>query len=171
VVPAPTPAKVHGVHEDAARLIRELGLRPHPEGGYFTEAYRSGSRVVAGARTRSAVTSIYYLLAGDDFSAFHRLSSDELWHHYEGADVSIECIGADGGHRQVLLGAGGARQAAIPSGVWFAAHLTDAGAFALVGCDVAPGFEYEDFVIASRTVLSDAYPRHAALIERLTRDG
>ncbi|MBV8499552.1 MAG: cupin domain-containing protein [Candidatus Eremiobacteraeota bacterium] len=157
------------MHEGAARLIRDLGLRPHPEGGYFSEAYRSGSRVVAGARARSAVTSIYYLLAGDDFSAFHRLPSDELWHHYEGADVAIECIDADGTHRRVVIGAGGARQAAIQPGVWFAAHLAEGGAYALVGCDVAPGFEYDDFEIASRTALRGAYPRHAALIERLTR--
>jgi len=157
------------VHEDAKRLIRELGLRPHPEGGYFTEAYRSRNRVGADADARSALTSIYYLLTGDDFSAFHRLSSDELWHHYEGSDVAIECIDADGGHRQLVIGGTGARQAAIPPGVWFAAHLTDAAGYSLVGCDVAPGFEYEDFEIASRTGLCGVYPRHAALIERLTR--
>jgi uncharacterized protein len=61
------------------------------------------------------------------------------------------------------------RQAAIPPGVWFAAHLPGTAGYALVGCDVAPGFEYEDFEIASRTALRGAYPRHAALIERLTR--
>jgi uncharacterized protein len=88
------------MHPNAARLIQDLGLRPHPEGGYFTEAYRSDRRVVGAAGDRSAITSIYYLLSGDDFSAFHRIRSDELWHFYEGADVAIECIGADGNHRQ-----------------------------------------------------------------------
>jgi uncharacterized protein len=157
------------VHENANRLIRDLGLRPHPEGGYFTEAYRSAAEVVADARTRSAVTSIYYLLTGDDFSAFHRLKSDEIWHHYEGADVAIECIDPSGSHRQILIGAAGARQAAIPPGVWFAAHLTEPNGYALVGCDVAPGFEYVDFEIASRRALRAANPRHAAMIERFTR--
>lgn len=159
------------MHEEAKRLIRDLGLRPHPEGGYFAEAYRSGKQVDAGGRTRSALTSIYYLLAGDDFSAFHRLSSDEVWHHYEGADVAIECIDAAGGRRRVTIGARGIRQAGIPPGVWFAAHLAESGGYALVGCNVAPGFEYEDFEIASRAALCGAYPQHAALIERLTREG
>jgi uncharacterized protein len=155
--------------DGAKRLIRDLNLRPHPEGGYFTEAYRSSNRVAAGAHSRSALTSIYYLLTDDNFSAFHRLSSDEVWHHYEGADVAIECLGSDGGHRQAVIGTTGVRQAGIPPGVWFAAHLLGGGGYALVGCDVAPGFEYEDFEIASRAALRGAYPSHAALIEGLTR--
>ncbi len=156
------------MHDDAARLIRDLGLRPHPEGGYFTEKFRSDRSVVGAAGDRSAVTSIYYLLSGDDFSAFHRIKSDELWHFYEGGDVAIECIDPDGGHRRLVIGPA-ARQAAIRPGVWFAAHLADAAGYALVGCDVAPGFEYRDFEIASRAELLSAFPEHAPLIERLTR--
>jgi predicted cupin superfamily sugar epimerase len=157
------------VHVEAARLIRDLGLRPHPEGGYFAEAYRSGARVVQGDRDRHAITSIYYLLSGGDFSAFHRLTSDELWHHYEGGDIAIECIDPAGGRRRIVLSRGGMRQAAIAPGVWFAAHLTDVAGYALVGCDVAPGFEYEDSEIASRDALVASFPQHAPLIERLTR--
>ncbi len=156
------------MHEDAARLIVDLGLRPHPEGGYFTEKYRSDRSVVGGAGERSAVTSICYLLSGDDFSAFHRLKSDELWHFYEGADIAIECIDLGGRHQRLVIG-GSARQAAMPPGVWFAAHLVDAKGYALVGCDVAPGFEYKDFEIASRSELLGAFPQHASLINRLTR--
>jgi predicted cupin superfamily sugar epimerase len=156
------------MHEDAARLIRNLGLRPHPEGGYFTESYRSDRNVVAAAGDRSAVTSIYYLLSGDDISAFHRLRSDELWHFYEGTDVAIECIDPGGVHRRLVIGRA-ARQAAIPPGVWFGAHLAGAAGYALVGCDVAPGFEYGDFEIAARAELLGAFPQHASLIERLTR--
>jgi predicted cupin superfamily sugar epimerase len=158
------------MHEDAARLIRNLGLRPHPEGGFFTEGYRSERSVVGDAGERTAVTSIYYLLSGDDFSAFHRLRSDEIWHFYEGADVAIECIDAGGSHRRLVIGRA-ARQAPMPPGVWFAAHLADGAGYALVGCDVAPGFEYKDFEIASRSQLLAAFPEHAALIERLTRTG
>ncbi|HVR47998.1 MAG TPA: cupin domain-containing protein [Candidatus Binatia bacterium] len=158
------------MHEEAARLIRDLGLRPHPEGGYFTETYRSDRSVVGAAGDRSALTSIYFLLSGDDFSAFHRLKSDELWHFYEGTDVAIECIDAGGRHRQLVIGRA-TRQAAMPSGVWFAAYLADAKGYALVGCDVAPGFEYGDFEIASRLELLGAFPWHAPLIERLTRAG
>ena len=155
------------MHEDAARLIRELGLRPHPEGGYFTETYCSDRGVVGAAGDRRALTSIYFLLSGDDFSAFHRLKSDEIWHFYEGSDVAIECIDA-GGHRRMVIGRA-ARQAAMPSGTWFAAYLADAAGYALVGCDVAPGFEYRDFEIASRSELLDEFPEHASMIERLTR--
>ncbi|HEY6325676.1 MAG TPA: cupin domain-containing protein [Candidatus Cybelea sp.] len=158
------------MHEDAARLIRDLGLRPHPEGGYFTESYRSDRSVVGEAGDRRAVTSIYYLLSGDDFSAFHRIKSDELWHFYEGADVAIECIDPGGGHRRLVVGRA-ARQAAIPPGVWFAAYLAGGKGYALVGCDVAPGFEYVDFEIATRAELLDAFPQHASLVGRLTRAG
>jgi uncharacterized protein len=157
------------MHRDALRLIDELGLRPHPEGGYFAETYRSDIRVTVEARNRSAVTSIHFLLTGDTFSAFHRLASDEVWHHYEGAHVAIDLVDLDRGHRQLVIGAGTRRQAAIPAGVWFAAHVTDPDGYAFVGCDVAPGFEYEGFEVGSRAELLNAFPELAPLIERWTR--
>jgi uncharacterized protein len=158
------------VHPDAQQLIRELGLKPHPEGGYFAETYRSGIYVDSDARTRNAVTSIYYLLPGDTFSAFHRLRSDEIWHHYRGAAVTIEAIDIDAQHHRLVLGDGARWQATIPASWWFAAHINDPACYALVGCDVAPGFDFEDFEIGSRAQLLSAFPQHAQLIGRLTRD-
>jgi len=159
------------VHAEAQRLIAALGLRPHPEGGYFAEIYRSDTSVDIGTRTRSVLTSIYYLLPGDTFSAFHRLQSDEIWHHYDGAAVTIEMIDVDGRHSEVVVGTADRWQAAMPGGVWFAAHVADPAGFALVGCDVAPGFDFVDFEIGTREQLQNAFPQHASLIERFTRGG
>lgn len=153
---------------EALRLIGALGLRPHPEGGYFTESYRSGARVASGAGDRSALTSIYFMLTADSFSAFHRLTSDEIWHHYAGAIVAIDTIDTDRRYQQLVIGNGVRWQAAFSAGVWFAAHVVEPGGYALIGCDVAPGFEYGDFEIGSRTELLRAFPEHAALIEHWT---
>ncbi len=137
-----------------------LGLEPHPEGGYFAETYR-----------RKALTSIYYLLTGDTFSAFHRLASEEVWHHYRGGRVAIDAIGADRKHRRLIIGDGKRWQAALPAGTWFAAHVVAAHGYALVGCDVAPAFDFANFEIGSRTTLLGEFPEHARLIERFTRAG
>jgi uncharacterized protein len=156
------------VNATASRLVRALGLRPHPEGGYFTETYRSGVQIAAGTGPRAALTSIYYLLGGDTFSAFHRLASDEIWHHYRGGRVAIDTIGADRRHRRYVLGDRKHFQAAIPAGIWFAAHVVERRSYALLGCDVAPGFDYADFEIGTRATLLNEFPEHARLIERFT---
>jgi predicted cupin superfamily sugar epimerase len=157
------------LHPEAVQLIRTLGLRPHPEGGYFAETYRSEDRVNCGERRRSAITTAQYLLTGEEFSAFHRLRSDEIWHHYAGGSVAIDLINPDGRRQEVTIGEGKCWYAAIPPGVWFAAHLLDRHSYVLVGCDVAPGFEFEDFEVGSRADLLREFPKHAALIERWTR--
>lgn len=157
------------MHPEALRLIQRLGLRPHPEGGYFTETYRSEEGVICGGRHRRAITTIHYLLAGDEFSAFHRLRSDEIWHHYAGGSVAIDTIGPNGRHQELVIGDGKCWQAAIAHDTWFAAHLRDSDSYVLVGCDVAPGFEFEDFEIGSRAYLLREFPDSAALIERWTR--
>jgi predicted cupin superfamily sugar epimerase len=155
--------------EEALRLVAQLNLRAHPEGGYFGETFRSRIDVEAPWGTRPALTSIYYVLSAANFSAFHRLRSDEIWHHYRGAAVAIEVIETDGRHRQVVIGGASAWQAAIGAGSWFAAHVCDANAYALVGCDVAPGFAFEDFELGTRGGLTTAFSQHRALIERWTR--
>ena len=156
------------MHPEAERLIEELGLEPHPEGGYFIETYRSAVCVDAESGTRDALTSIYYLLTGDAFSAFHRLTSDEIWHHYRGAPITLETLDVDGDYRSFVIGDGERWQAAIPAGVWFAAHVADPASYALIGCDVARGFEFDDFELASRAELLQEFPQHASLIERWT---
>jgi uncharacterized protein len=157
------------MHAEAERLIRELGLKPHPEGGFYGETFRSRLQVATPQGERSAVTSIYYLLADDMFSAFHRLKSDEIWHHHRGDPVRIDIIEPDGAHRSVVIGDGNRWQAAIPAGAWFGASLCHSESFALVGCDVAPGFDFADFELGRRDELQAALPEHTSLIERLTR--
>jgi predicted cupin superfamily sugar epimerase len=158
------------LEEEALRLVAQLELRPHPEGGYFVETFRSGLDILASWATRPAVTSIYYLLSAANFSAFHRLRSDEIWHHYRGAPVAIEVIDAEGHYLPVVIGAANCWQAAIGAGSWFAAHVRVPNAYALVGCDVAPGFAYEDFSIGTREELTTSFPQHRALVERWTRE-
>jgi predicted cupin superfamily sugar epimerase len=158
------------LEEEAMRLVELLGLRPHPEGGYFGEAFRSCIEIEAPWAARAALTSIHYLLSRADFSSFHRLRSDEILHNYRGAPVTIEVITPEGNNRQVVIGDGKRWQAAIGAGAWFAAHVQRPDTYALVGCDVAPGFTYEDFEIGKRAALIRSFPHHRALIERWTRE-
>jgi uncharacterized protein len=154
-------------------LIQRFNLTPHPEGGFFSETYRSAARVDRGDRTvRSASTAIYYLLCDGAHSAWHRIKSDEVWHFYAGAPLNIHVLDAAGGfitHRlgNPLTHSNAVFQAVVPAGLWFAAECADPATFALVGCTVAPGFEFSEFELADVDALKVQSPRHAALIERL----
>lgn len=160
-------------------LIRALDLKPHPEGGWYRETYRATESIAAGglperyAGPRSHATSIYFLLTSDSFSALHRLKSDELWHFYHGSPLNLHVIQADGRYAPITLGTNLAQgetfQAVVPHGCWFGATVATSGAYTLVGCSVAPGFDFSDFEIADRESLTRAFPQHQALIERLTR--
>jgi len=160
------------------RLIDELGLLPHPEGGWYKEVYRASEEIGAAGLperfggARSFSTSIYFLLAGDNFSAFHRIKSDELWHIYAGDGLTIHVIAPNGDYEGINLGnrleAGETFQAVVPAGSWFASEPNDGG-YALVGCTVAPGFDFADFELAERDSLQQQFPEHRELIERLTR--
>ena len=158
------------MHAEAERLIRTLGLKPHPEGGYYCETYRSDIEVATTEGARNAITSIYYLLSDDSFSAFHRLKSDEIWHHYRGSSILIEIIECDGQHRRLVIGDNNVWQATFAAGTWFAARLLDPNSYALVGCDVAPGFDFADFEMAKRHEMVAAFPQHERIIERLTTE-
>jgi predicted cupin superfamily sugar epimerase len=164
---------------DAASIISQLELLPHPEGGWFRETYRSEDVIPDDSlpdRYKSQhcfSTSIYFLLESHNFSAFHRISSDETWHFYLGSPVVIYIISQEGDLAQVTTGnnlsEGQCLQYTIPRNCWFAAKVVDKNSFTLVGCTVAPGFEFGDFELASRKQLSDLYPVHADLISGLTR--
>jgi predicted cupin superfamily sugar epimerase len=153
--------------DHAAALIAQLGLAAHPEGGFYRETYRSPATVQTPRGLRSAFTSILFLLTGDSFSAFHRIASDEAWHFYRGDPIAIEILENDGSHRRVELASGGPWQTVVPAGAAFASHVL--GDYALVGCDVAPGFDFADFELCDRAALASGYPTHGELIERLTR--
>lgn len=159
---------------EAARIVDALGLAPHPEGGFYRETFR-GALVLEGlphGAPRSAHTAIYFLLPGGAFSALHRVSSDEVWHHYDGAPVELHTIDDHGRHEVIVLGRDLARgerpQHVVPAGRWQAAVASETR-HALCGCTVAPGFDFRDFEMPSRDELVRRFPQHAALLERLTR--
>lgn len=154
---------------DAATIIAGLGLIPHPEGGWYAETYRSMLTVHLRGTPRAALTNVYFLLDGTTFSAYHRLDADETWHFYHGDDLTISVIGADGVLEERLLGPNGPWQTTVVAGSFFAASLANQTGYALVGCSVAPGFEFAGFELAKRGALIARFPQHKDSICRLTR--
>lgn len=162
-----------------AQYITNLNLQPHPEGGYFKETYRAAESISADALptrfngNRSFSTAIYYLLQQGDYSAFHRINSDECWHFYAGQTLLIHMIHNNGKYQVVKLGAdinaGETFQFVVPAAAWFAAEPAENSRFALVGCTVAPGFDFADFQMADRQFLLSAFPQHSNIITRLCR--
>ena len=159
--------------------IDTLKLTAHIEGGAFRETYRSGMTVPAKHLSaqfhgdRQASTAIYFLLKHGQFSAFHQIASDELWHFYDGDTLCIYEITTSGEFRKHLLGKdlekGESFQCLIEAGSWFGSRCEVPGGFALVGCTVAPGFDFEDFTLADREALLKEYPQHTVLITEMTR--
>lgn len=163
---------------DAQILIEKLQLESHPEGGYFKETYRSEGIIPADALPgfdgdRNYATAIYFLLLDDNFSAFHRIKSDETWHFYTGTPIVVTEIGTDGTLMETTLGAdiadGQVFQYTVKAGHYFASEVLGRQGFALVGCTVAPGFDFRDFDMPDRQHLTDAFPHLRETIERLTR--
>ena len=162
----------------AQAWIERLGLRAHPEGGYFRETYRSQLTLAADqlppryAGPRPVATSILFLLRHGEPSALHRLASDELWHFHDGEPIRVHMLDERGAYETLHLGIGSdlELQGVVPAGRWFGAEVETPGGYALVGCTVAPGFEFADFELASRDALVARWPQHADLIGRLTRE-
>ena len=161
----------------AQELIATLGMKPHPERGYYVETYRAPLMLAAeglphGAARRVS-TAIYFLLdARDGATYLHRLRSDELFHLYEGGPLDVLLLGPEGG--QVLrlgldLAAGERPQLVIPAGTWFAAELPAGVEHCLFGCTVAPGFEFADFELSDDAALASRYPAMAERIVRMAR--
>jgi hypothetical protein len=159
--------------------MEKLGLERHPEGGYFRQTYRADVEIAQAALParftgpRRASTAIYFLLEAGDFSAFHRLRSDEVWHFYAGSPLIVHVIEPAGAYSRIDLGSGTDNrevfQCVVRAGCWFGSELVEGGSYALVGCTVAPGFDFEDFEMGKRLELMRAYPEHRRVIERLTR--
>jgi hypothetical protein len=160
--------------------IEHLHLEKHVEGGAFREVYRSDMIIpqqqlpTAFNGDRNISTSIYFLLEQHQYSAFHRIASDELWHFYAGdcllvyeiekatGSLIIHKLGSDPLKGQVF-------QALVKAGNWFASSVEEGGEYTLAGCTVSPGFDFKDFALAERSILTTLYPQHAALIAELTR--
>jgi uncharacterized protein len=159
-------------------LIAALELQPHPEGGWYREVYRSADRFAPSALperylgSRAYLSSIYFLLHSGEVSRFHRLHSDEVWHFYDGSALILHLLYPDGSYARVRLGKdsrnGDEYFAAVPRGVWMAAEGPIGHRFSLVGCTVAPGFDFIDFELGSADDLITAYPGHADIIQRFT---
>jgi len=156
-------------------LIARLGLEPHPEGGFYRETYRSEERIQRGIPPVecAAATAIYYLLADDAYSAWHRIQSDELWHFHSGDSLNVHVLEADGTMSTHRLGhaaedAMAVYQAVVPAGRWFAAErVPGEHGYALAGCTVAPGFKFSEFELADDSALLAKYSAHGDLIRRL----
>jgi uncharacterized protein len=157
-------------------VICLLQLQPHPvEGGFFRETYRASTTIAVHGGTRNVSTAIYYLLKPGHVSELHVLPGDEVFHFYLGSAVRMLQLGPDGSGREVVLGAdltaGEVPQAVVSAGVWQGTRLVGDGGFALLGCTVAPGFDYADYRGASRAELTARWPAFAEEIARLTPRG
>ncbi|MDX5319856.1 MAG: cupin domain-containing protein [Bacteroidota bacterium] len=156
-------------------LIDELNLTPHVEGGAFRETYRSHHQFHPEGYSGPCAysTAIYFLLEFGEFSAFHRIKSDEMWHHYLGGTLHIYEINVHGNLIHHKLGKqfekGEQLQVWIPGGSWFASRVEQSGEFVLSGCTVAPGFDFRDFELADRKEFAEQFPEYRDLIKEMTR--
>ena len=170
---------LHSIIMNATNLINQLQLRPHPEGGYFKETYRSNESIAQDALPtrftgeRSFSTAIYYLLQKGERSVFHKIKSDECWHFYEGGTLLIHIIENDGNYYCIKLGkdlaSGETFKYEVPANTWFASEPAPGSMFSLAGCTVAPGFDFADFEIANKELLLSSFPQNGEIINRLCK--
>ena len=162
----------------AQQIIDRFGMKPLlEEGGYYVETYRCDETICTDAlddrygSERNISTAILYLLTDDTCSKMHRVKSDEIFHFYSGDPVLMLNIFPDGSDKLITLGsdisAGQLPQIIVPHGTWQGAMIIEPGRFALMGCTVAPGFEFEDFQIADRDRLLGEYPERNRILQKL----
>jgi predicted cupin superfamily sugar epimerase len=159
-------------------IINHYNLQEHPEGGYFKEVYRSKEIILEKnlpecfKGDRNYCTSIYFLLTSEKFSAFHKINQDEIWHFYKGSTLKLHLISPNGSYSFVLIGSDFKNneefQFTVPAHYYFAAEVIQKESYAFVGCTVSPGFDFKDFVLPSCKELSNKFPEHTKIIERLT---
>jgi predicted cupin superfamily sugar epimerase len=162
----------------AEKIIHKLRLEPHPEGGYYRQTYKSPSQISTAnlgngySSTRAYSTCIYFLLTSDTFSRFHRITQDEIWHFYHGSPIKLHVITKDGDYMNYTIGSdvlnGEQPQLVVNGGNWFAAEIIEEDNYALVGCSVAPGFDFDDFEMINQQELLKLFPKHKIIIEKLT---
>jgi len=160
-------------------LIQRYGLESHPEGGWYKQSYKSKEQIATEAlperfgASRVFSTAIYFLLEKGNFSAFHRIKSDECWHFYAGDPLLIYIIEQTGELKVISLGSdhesGQSFQYVVPANCWFASRPAPGSEYCFVGCTVSPGFEFDDFELADASELSTIYPQHKPIIIELCR--
>lgn len=163
----------------AQQYISHYQLQGHPEGGWYKETYRSSETMAASSLParfggeRYFSTAIYFLLEQGNFSAFHKIKSDECWHFYAGQTLYVYVLHEDGGVEIIKLGNNVANgelfQYVVPANCWFASKPAPESTFCFVGCTVAPGFDFADFEMAKAEELISLYPQHNLLIRELCR--
>ncbi len=163
---------------EVTQIVSKLEMSPHPEGGFYKEVYRSEGIIPKDSLQgfsgdRNFCTSIYFLLTSDNFSAFHRIKQDEVWHFYKGSPLYVHVIDPQGKYTRHEIGLdlenGQEPQLTVPKGCWFASSVKNENDFCFVGCTVAPGFDFQDFELADRNSLIENYPQHTSIIKSLTR--
>ena len=162
------------MNKEAKYWIKKLDLSKHPEGGYYRETYRCNMKILYKNRYRSISSGIYFLLDGSEFSAFHRLRSDEMWHFYAGGSLTLHVISRHRRYSLIKLGNdledGDVFHTVIRYGSWFGATVDDRLSYSLLGCTVSPGFDFQDFELGQRKKLIEMYPEYRSIIEKLTRN-
>jgi predicted cupin superfamily sugar epimerase len=152
-------------------LIVQLQLKPHPEGGYFAETYRSNWEVSTDHGSRSLMTCIYFLLTSENFSKFHQIKSDEMWFYHEGSPLTVHVLSKKG-YDKLLVGPadqdGHLPYQLVKSGVIFGSTVDQEGGYSLVSCVVAPGFDFRDFRLFDAEDLLQKWPEHKSIIDKLT---
>ena len=158
--------------------IDKLGLLAHPEGGFYKETYRASESITRESlperfdADRNFSTSIYFLLSENNFSAFHKIKQDELWHFHYGDSLMIHIISPEGDYSYQKLGLdldqNETPQVIVPAGYYFAAEVNDKTSYVLCGCTVAPGFDFADFEMPNRKELLEQFPQHKDVITKLT---
>ena len=165
----------------AEELVSKLSLLPHPEGGYYRETYRAKGEIpeetlgTSFTGPRNYSTAIYFLLTAGNFSAFHKVRQDEMWHFYLGSPIELFEITESGELIRTLIGndldKAQQLQYVVKGGRWFASRvLPGSGEFSLAGCTVAPGFDFRDFEMANRVELLRKFPGHSQIIREMTRE-
>jgi uncharacterized protein len=149
--------------------INMLNLEPHKEGGFYKQSFKSTEEITG--KSRVLYTSIYFLLRSGEVSHFHRLQSDELWYFHAGQSLSIHMIHENGDYEEVRLGLnieeGEVPQILVPKNTIFGSNVSDNDAYALVGCMVSPGFEFQDFELFTQKELLQWHPQHKEIIQKL----
>jgi predicted cupin superfamily sugar epimerase len=161
------------------QLVQQFDMLPHPEGGYYKENYRSDEIISSNtlpkrfSGDRCFSTAIYFLLEQGNFSAFHKIKSDECWHFYAGQTLNVYVLQYDGKLDTIRLGndlnKGETFQFVVPANCWFASEPATNTDFSFVGCTVAPGFDFEDFELAKADELVQLFPQYETEIRRLCR--
>lgn len=165
------------MNKNASYFIKKFGLNQHVEGGSFIETYRSTGQIfkeqlpLTFKGDCNMSTAIYFLLEHGQYSAFHKIASDEMWHFYEGQTLCIYELDQTGKMTCHKLGRdlenGETFQCVIKAGNWFGSRCEVPGGFSLVGCTVAPGFDFNDFELANKTELINQFPQHSSLLNQM----